>query len=127
MKNHRFRLSILTTFSSSFHPPRPPHKILEIPKKKEVFCKFRKFLPDLSKFFSKPLVSFKETQQTPTFPFRVYKYYIPLNGTAGNLLGFARCLAEVCTMKSSRFANFLKNLRNLRAENPKKWGSSKSC
>ena len=86
----------------SLHFGTPPHprKILEkrcqfllsVLQILQIFGRFIANFPQISKIAL-------ETLQIRSFPFGVYKYYIPLNGTAGNLLGFDRLLAEVCTMK----------------------------
>jgi len=99
----------LTNFDYRIARPPTPPKILEKKKTKknsQLFCKFGKFFPFISKFFSKSPNSLNVREQTPTFPFRVYKYYIPLNGRAGDLLGFARWMGGVCSNIWSRFARF---------------------
>ena len=67
--------------------PPHPHKILEnVEKKFEVFCKFGKFFVRLQQIFSKFSILPQGTQQIRSFPFGVYKYYIPLNGRFADLL-----------------------------------------
>ena len=102
-------------FNKTLKPPHP-HKILKkFPKKIQVFffpSKLCKFFPFVSKFLANFTFSLGPRRQIRSFPFGVYKYYIPPNGRFRNLqysgAEFAVDVFQNLRAKCAQFAKFEK-------------------